>query len=150
MGTYAATILAFAGLKRLGLECTISDWFSVGDIAPSPAQAALAVQCRQDDDDLLKMLGQIDKPRYRLSAIAERAFLRELGGGQAVPVGAIAGPIPGTSDFQLFGKVVSADGRTAVRVDGTGNDPVVLGQNLAREALICGAKDLFNSHAAAA
>ncbi len=149
-GEYDATILATAGLQRLGLEDSISDWFSIDEMTPSPAQAALAVQCRQDDDELLKMLGLIDKPRHRLSAIAERAFLRELGAGQAAPVGAVASQISGTDDLHLFGKVVSDDGRTAVRVEGAGNDPVVLGRNLASKALARGAKKLLNSHAGAA
>ena len=46
---YDATVLAAAGIRRLGLEKSVGEWFSLRKLLPAPGQAALAVQCRSDD-----------------------------------------------------------------------------------------------------
>lgn len=87
-GQYGATILAAAGLKRLGLEHRISRFFSTEEMIPAAGQAILAVQGRAGEDyGFLK--GYTDE-RAQVCALAERAFVRRLGGDCSTPVAAYA------------------------------------------------------------
>ena len=104
---------------------------------PAPAQGALAVQCRADDDPARALLSALDDPAARATTTAERAFLAGLGGGCAAPVAALA-LATATPRVRLQGLVASVDGREVVRVRGDG-EPLELGQRLAEEALSAGA-----------
>jgi len=74
-GRFDATILAVAGLRRIGREVEIAEVFTVHDMLPAPAQGALAVECRADDADMIELLGLIDDPCARLVTAAEREIL---------------------------------------------------------------------------
>ncbi len=87
-GQYSATILAAAGLKRLGLEHRISRYFTTEEMIPAAGQAILAVQGRAGDD-LGFLKGYTDR-EAELCALAERAFVRGLGGNCSTPVAAYA------------------------------------------------------------
>lgn len=87
-GEYGATILAAAGLKRLGLENRISRYFTAEEMIPAAGQAILAVQGRADED-YTWLEGYSDR-EAGISALAERAFVRELGGNCSTPVAAYA------------------------------------------------------------
>jgi hydroxymethylbilane synthase len=146
-GRYDAIVLAGAGLVRLGLEDHISDWLSLDIMLPAPGQGALAVQCRADDRTTLNLLAPLDDPATRRAVTAERAFLSGLGGGCAVPVAAYAEtvlrtPLPGT---RLAGLVASTDGQKVIRVGGEGTDPLVLGNDLAHQAIAQGAGEMLMS-----
>jgi hydroxymethylbilane synthase len=143
---YDAVVLAAAGLVRLGLEEHITERLPLDMMLPAPAQGALAIQCRSDDDVILPLLRPIHHLPTWAAVTAERAFLEGLGGGCAVPVAAYAagdGP-----RFQLRGLVASLDGRQVIRVasDGSAGDPVYLGHRLAQEALSQGASELLEAH----
>ena len=140
-GEYDATVLAAAGVMRLGLEDAVTEWLSLETMLPAPGQGALAVQCRADDDAVLELLAAIDDAEARATATAERAFLRELGAGCAAPVAAHAEPI-GAGRVTLKALVASPDGRDVVRVEGSGESAEV-GERLAREALALGAKAIL-------
>jgi len=146
-GEFDAAVLAAAGIKRLGLEASVTEWLAPETILPAPGQGALAVQCRAGDERALALVAAIDDPGARATTAAERAFLRALGGGCAAPVGAHAGVAsPSPSDKVSQGMIVvkmnalvaSRDGRDVVRVSGEG-EPEALGVRLAREALTAGA-----------
>ncbi len=81
-------ILAAAGLKRLGREDEISQYFSIDEMIPSPAQGILAIELREDNDKLLSKLNVIADPDTERQAQAERAFLKEVGADCHLPVGA--------------------------------------------------------------
>lgn len=87
-GQYGATILAAAGLKRLGLEGRISRYFSVEEMIPAAGQGILAVQGRADES--YEYLGGYTDEDARLCALSERAFIRRLGGGCTMPAAAYA------------------------------------------------------------
>jgi hydroxymethylbilane synthase len=89
-GEFDAVVLAAAGVRRLGLEDAVTEWLSVETMLPAPGQGALAIQCRADDDAVLRLLAAIDDPRARAATSAERAFLRALGAGCTAPVAAHA------------------------------------------------------------
>ena len=89
-GEYSALVLAAAGLKRLGLEHRISRYFSPEEILPAAGQGILVVQTRQGmDTSCLKIF---QDPGSACCALAERAFVRALGGGCSSPVAAYAVP----------------------------------------------------------
>jgi hydroxymethylbilane synthase len=141
-GEYDAVVLAAAGVRRLGLEDEVTEWFSPEAMVPAPGQGALAVQCRAGDDTVLVLLASIDDAAARAETTAERTFLRELGAGCTAPVGAYAEFQ--TSDVRMTGLVSSIDGRDVVRVEGVG-EPEELGERLAREALSAGAFEILEA-----
>ncbi len=89
-GQYDGTVLAMAGLARLGLEAKAAQVFSVEEMLPAVGQAALAVEVRSDDVEAADLVRTIDHAPTRAAVEAERAFLRQLGGGCRLPVGAYA------------------------------------------------------------
>ena len=89
-GEYDATVLAAAGVRRLGLEDEVAEWLEPETLLPAPGQGALAVQCRAGDERILELLAAIDDPEARATTTAERTFLRALGAGCAAPVAAHA------------------------------------------------------------
>jgi hydroxymethylbilane synthase len=89
-GEYDAALLAFAGLERLGLAERVTQVFTVRELLPAAGQGILAVQCRAEDAELIDYLGAVDDEPARVAATAERAFLRTLGAGCRLPVGAYA------------------------------------------------------------
>lgn len=140
-GDYDAIVLAAAGLSRLGLEEQITEHLTIELMLPAPGQGALAVQCMSGDTQTFRLLQAIDHPETRLAVNAERAFLSALGGGCSLPVGAIA--VVDDGEINLQGVVTSLDGSQILRVSAIGRDPVLLGQELADEALKQGASELL-------
>lgn len=89
-GEYDAVVLAAAGLERLGLLERATQVFTVREVLPAVGQGVIAVQCRAEDTELVEYLGAMDEPATRIAATAERAFLRALGAGCRLPIGAHA------------------------------------------------------------
>lgn len=141
-GQYEAAVLAAAGVLRLGLAEHIAEWFPLDEMLPAPGQGALAVQCREEDKQVLDLLRPLISKPIQAAVTAERAFLSQLGGGCLLPVGAYAETQKG--DIKLFGMVASVDGRTVVRVAGRGSKPRELGEKLGTEALARGAREILN------
>jgi hydroxymethylbilane synthase len=141
-GQYDATILAAAGVTRLGLEEHVAEWLPLETMLPAPGQGALAVQCRADDAETLRLLSAIHQPEVAAAVTAERAFLHALGGGCATPVAAYA--VWEDGRLQLIGYVGAVNGMTMVRVHGSGEDPEALGQSLAQEAIAEGAAEILD------
>ena len=147
-GEFDAIVLAAAGLRRLGREAAISEYLSLDEFLPAPGQGAIAVQCRTDDAETRAMLAPLDDPDARCATDAERAFLGALGGGCAAPVGAFACVERNAARERLVmrGLVASLDGRTIVRVAGTGDVQrgAALGAELATAARERGAVALLS------
>ena len=90
-GELDAVVLAVAGLARLGRTAVIGEVLEPDLMLPAPAQGALAVECRSDDEATLALLATIDDRPSRLRALAERAVLAAVGASCASAVGALAG-----------------------------------------------------------
>lgn len=142
-GQYDAIILAGAGLTRLGLDKHVTEWLSLDVMLPAPGQGALAVQCRTDDSTTLSLLAALEDVSTRKAVTAERAFLSGLGGGCSVPVAAYAVTSDQSSVISLTGLVISEDGKRIVKVNGQGSDTLVLGNQLAQEAISQGANEIL-------
>lgn len=140
-GEYDAIILAAAGLTRLGLEAHITETLPIEWMLPAPGQGALAVQCRADDTETLRLLAAIHDPFSYAAVSAERAFLSGLGGGCSLPIGAFAQKNNGT--IILTGGVISEDGKQSVRLSAAGEEPQELGERLAQLVMERGAVDLL-------
>lgn len=89
-GQYDAVILASAGLIRLGLENRISARISTNEMLPAVGQGAIAIETRSDDEFAVDTTSRLDHHETRLACLAERAFLRGLGGGCQLPIAAHA------------------------------------------------------------
>lgn len=85
-----ATVMAVAGLIRLGKENIINHSFSVQEIIPSVGQGALALQIRNTDDHIAKMCKKINDENTEIAVSCERTFLQELGASCHTPVGVFA------------------------------------------------------------
>lgn len=81
-------ILAAAGLKRANYENRISYYFDPKIFIPSPCQGILALQIREDDEEIKNVLKTIEDSETTIRARAERAYLKTIGGGCHLPVGA--------------------------------------------------------------
>ncbi len=138
-----ATVLAQAGLERLGLGDRITEVLDATWMYPAVGQGALGIECRTDDPVTRSALEAIDHLATRRAAEAERALLRGLGGGCHVPIGARTTLEDGT--LTLHGVVLSADGarRMAGAVTGPMIDADRLGQELARKLREQGADELL-------
>jgi hydroxymethylbilane synthase len=130
-GRYDTIILAAAGLRRLGWADRISELIPVDVMIPAVGQGALAVETRDDDGEAQKLARTLDHEASRIAITAERAFLAVFGGGCQVPIGAHA-TVSG-SEIHLRAFVSEPDGSNAKRGELTGSDPIILGQQLAKE-----------------
>ena len=80
-------ILAAAGIERLGLSADITHHISTEDMLPAPGQGALAIEAREDDLEIAKLLNPLEDSAARLSSSTEREILHALGGGCQLPLG---------------------------------------------------------------
>ena len=133
-GQYDAIIVAYAGVKRLGLELKLSV-IPTEDILPQAGQGALAVEIRKDAPEVERLVKTLDHYDSQIAVTAERALLSGLEGGCQVPIGVYAQ----VQNDQIFIKagVFSLDGKIAVRDEITGykSDAKGLGQRLAERLL---------------
>jgi hydroxymethylbilane synthase len=89
-GEYDATILAAAGLTRLGYEIPEANYFSLDEMIPSPGQGALVIQVNKNNKVALEMVRQINIETIEKQISAERRFMQLIGGGCRYPVAAHA------------------------------------------------------------
>lgn len=142
-GEYDALVLACAGLRRLGLEGRISGAISTDQMLPAVGQGALAVETRVDDVETIALAGSLEHKFTRLACLAERAFLRTLGGGCLLPIAAHA--VVRDKRIRLNGLVCDPQGRRVMRDRDTGplDEAEALGNNLAARLLASGAAELL-------
>jgi hydroxymethylbilane synthase/uroporphyrinogen III methyltransferase/synthase len=125
-------VLAAAGLKRLGRESEITQYLSVEEMIPAPAQGVLAIELRADDTALLAKVNALSDAKTEREVRAERGFLKGIGGDCHLPIGAFADTAEdGTLTLRaLFG---SADGSSLKTVVLSGADPDLLGEKAVRK-----------------
>ena len=83
----SATILARAGLVRLGLEEKACETLGPPELLPAPGQGALGIVVRADDEDSRVIVAPLDDPATREAVGAERRVLAGIGGGCSIPLG---------------------------------------------------------------
>ena len=142
---YDGVIIAAAGVKRLGMERYISEYLSPQICTPSPGQAAIAVEVRKDDVELIGMVDQIVDIPTSIAVKAERALLQQAGGGCNIPLGAHASMKD--NSLQLFATLTEPDGSMSYRVEVTGepNEPELLAKAAYQALIEQGAAQLLES-----
>jgi len=135
-GLVDATLLAVAGLKRLGRVDAITEILSTDDMLPAVAQGAIAVVCRASDSETIEVLQDLNHPETLSSVTAERAFLEHLDGSCQTPIAALA-KIKGAGKMVLSGLLAAPDGSRVVRGESVGEiaSAVDLGRSLGAELL---------------
>ena len=113
-GEYDAIILATSGLQRIELDARIRGELDIDVCLPAVGQGALAIECREDDADVLALLAPLNHNKARIRLIAERALNRHLEGGCQVPIAAFA--------------VLQAEGATDSDNDDNGNTLLLRGR----------------------
>jgi hydroxymethylbilane synthase len=140
-GDADATLLALAGLKRLGLANEATELLSPAQFVPAAGQGTLAVECKQDNEALLAMLASIQHAPTHAATLAERAVLAAIGGSCRTPIGAYARI---TKDrLKLNAMLAKPDGSAhlVVEREGSPKDAEALGRDAGMELLARGGKD---------
>ena len=138
-GQADATLLAVAGMVRLGLEARISSILSVTTMLPAAAQGALGVEIRRDDETLRALLAPLNDETTHACVTAERAVMRAVDGTCNTPAGAYA-TLTASGQLAIEALVARADGSDMLRLAATGNpkdaDQIgeLLGQNLRKRS----------------
>ncbi|HEX4113223.1 MAG TPA: hydroxymethylbilane synthase [Stellaceae bacterium] len=134
-GEVDAAILALAGLKRLGLEARATAIIPVAEMLPAPAQGAIALEIRAEDERAASYLAAIDHAPTSLCIAAERVFLAVLGGDCRTPIAALARIDEATLQFRAA--ILKPDGsaRLAAARDGAVGEAMALATDAGRDLL---------------
>ena len=132
-GEVDATLLALAGLKRLGLTEAASSVFSVDEFLPAVGQGAIAIETRADDARTRTLVAAINDADTMAALTAERAFLAALDGSCKTPIAGHAKIAGGA--LALRGLIVKPDGSAAHETSRSGlvGDAAALGQDAGAE-----------------
>jgi hydroxymethylbilane synthase len=127
-GEFHGTVLALAGLKRLGLAAQATEVLDPENFPPSVAQGAIAIEIRAADDSTHAMVAAIAHAETSIALAAERAFLGELDGSCRTPIAGHARLVDGRLHF--YGMLISHDGRECVetRREGAPEDAARIGR----------------------
>ena len=131
-GDYDAIVVAAAGVLRLGWSERITEYLSDDRMLPAPAQGALGIQIRKNDKKIEHIISKLNFTKTEIEVIAEREFLRAMGGGCRVPIGALARIKAGKLFLEA---IVFKNKRNFCRaaVTGSKNFPQKAGEKLAQK-----------------
>ena len=144
-GAADATLLAVAGLRRLGLADRAAGAVPVEEMLPAVGQGAIGVEIRADDAAMAQALAPINHEPTALAVTAERAFLAKLEGSCRTPIAALAELIDGR--FLLRGMVLSPDGSQCFRTrrEGRPEEALRLAEDAAAEILAAAGPELLRT-----
>ena len=130
-GEYDAIVLAAAGLKRVGLENRITEYFDTDSFMPAPGQGILCIQCRENDNKIRHLLKIINDDEVTIMCEAEREFSKIFDGGCHTPIGC-SSVIKGNI-LKLKGMFNDNGIRIFKEVEGNRENPKETAQKLAEE-----------------
>jgi hydroxymethylbilane synthase len=116
-GECSATLLALAGLKRLGLADKATSVLSEEEMLPAVAQGAIGIACRDGDAAAAELLAALNHEATRVAVVAERAFLAALDGSCRTPIAGLCREAAG-GKMEFRGLVASTDGKRVFRTKG--------------------------------
>lgn len=142
-GEFDAIILAAAGLIRLGFNERIRSFLSPEDSLPAMGQGAVGIECRVDDEEVLKLIDPLNHAETRIRVTAERAMNHRLNGGCQVPIAGFA--LLEGDEVYLRGLVGEPDGSKTYRAEGraTAEEAEALGIRIAEDLLEQGAGEVL-------
>lgn len=140
-GELDAVVLAYAGLVRAGYADRPTQVFDTDSVYPAPAQGALAVECRADDEYARAAVDTLFDADAYACAHAERFVLARLEAGCTAPVAAYSTIADG--QIRLRAGVFAVDGSTQLTAEATGTDPQTIGFELADRLIADGAAEVM-------
>ena len=145
-GTADATLLALAGLKRLGERVEGMTVLAPEDMLSAVGQGALGIECRTNDDSVKEMLQAIVDPATTAAVRCERALLAVLDGSCRMPIAGLAEP-DGAGQLRLDALIAQPDGSVCHRTERTGAtaDALAIGRDAGAELRAAGGPDWFES-----
>jgi hydroxymethylbilane synthase len=128
-GQVDGTLLAYAGLKRLGLAHVITDLMPIEEFPPAPGQGAICIETPSGDERVGGMVAPLNDAGTAAALTCERAFLAALDGSCRTPIAGYAKVEGGRLSFS--GKILRPDGREAHSVtrDGNAADAAEIGRD---------------------
>jgi hydroxymethylbilane synthase len=144
-GVADATLLAYAGLKRLGLEGEVTALMEAEDMLPAIAQGAIGIEKRIGDERIAELLAPLHDKTTSLCVAAERAFLAELDGSCRTPIAGLATVEDGKLHFR--GEILLPDGSRSYAAERKGQaaDGPEMGADAARELLDIAGPDFLRA-----
>ncbi len=139
---FEGVIMAAAALIRLDMRDKITEYFPVEEFVPAVGQGALGIEIRASDADTFEIAARLNHEPAWQCVMAERAFLRAMGGGCRAPIAAL-GTIR-NGKLSLNGIVANSDGSKILRsgVEGSASVPEKIGEELATKMFDLGASAL--------
>jgi len=136
-------LLASAGLRRMGWESKASDFFDPETMVPAIGQGVMAIETHRQNSRARELVADLNHRPTGLELEAERAFLRELGGGCQIPIAGLARMRE--DRIRLVGLISSSDGKRIVRGEkaGAAGEAGTLGRHLAEELLSRGGAEIL-------
>lgn len=143
-GYYDGVVLAYAGIKRLGLLSHVSEVFSEEIFYPAPGQGIIAIESRAADSEMEEVLTAINHAATQGRLECERAFLTRLEGGCQLPCG-ISTVLEG-SQMKAAGAIFDIDSHdwAHAQMEGAAGQPASLGTNLADLILEKGGREILH------
>ncbi len=143
-GAADATLLAMAGLKRLGLDGGMASAIDVTEMLPAVAQGAIGIETRMEDTHIAGLLAPLNHLPTEYCVRAERAFLAALDGSCRTPIAALAEILPG-GRLRLRGQIVKPDGSCLLEAarEGLLADAAQMGADAGQELRGRGGGDFF-------
>jgi hydroxymethylbilane synthase len=144
-GDFAASLLAYAGLKRLGLAAEAGVVLDADAMVPAAGQGIVGVTVRARDTELHELLSGIEDPEARAVSTAERALLAALDGSCRTPIGGHGRLLP-NGELHLTGLVARADGSFLLKrsLHGLAADAVRIGRELGESLRADSPRDIFS------
>lgn len=144
-GVADATLLAFAGLKRLGLIDEVTALMETADMLPAIAQGAIGIETRIGDAHMNDLLAPLHDEPTSFCVETERAFLAELDGSCQTPIAGLATLSGRTIHFR--GQILLPDGSRSFETERTGTigDGAEMGIDAARELLKAAGSDFLRA-----
>ncbi|HEV8094843.1 MAG TPA: hydroxymethylbilane synthase [Burkholderiales bacterium] len=142
-GEYTAIVLAYAGLRRLGLADRARSVLPIEESMPAPGQGALGVECLSARTDVQALVAPLADAATSACVRAERAVNWVLGGDCTIPLGAFADPQG--ANLRLRALVAAPDGRRVARAEALGefSDPEAIGRRVAERLQSQGADQIL-------
>ncbi|WP_097107031.1 hydroxymethylbilane synthase [Hoeflea halophila] len=144
-GQVDATLLAHAGLKRLGNTGVITELLDPESFPPAPGQGAICIEARINDERTAELLAPINHPATQAALLCERGFLGALDGSCRTPIAGLA-TIAG-DQLSFYGMILTPDGSVwhDIRTEGPVGDASVLGAEAGAEVRVRAGSSFFDS-----
>ncbi len=132
-GIVDATLLAYAGLKRLGIEHEVTSLIETSDMLPAVAQGAIGIEIKSDDDKARAAIASLNDDQTETCVAAERAFLKVLDGSCQTPIAGYA--IFKNATVMFSGMILKPDGSESFSChrEGSADEAAEMGRDAGTE-----------------